>query len=132
MYIISSYCIASITRFTISQAVPHLVKLFMNPDEVHTRPATIILLSELIIAARDSSSQDVQPSQPTALEPYKDDVFTISMVALGNLSSRQAALAALDGLVTTKMLLSDEELGIVVSNVNDLLQADIVEVNDAR
>ncbi|KAF8623217.1 hypothetical protein AX15_006454 [Amanita polypyramis BW_CC] len=121
---------ASVTRFTLSQAVPHLVKLFMNPDEVLTRPATMTLLSELIIAVRDSSNQGIESLQPTALTSYKDDVFTIAMVALGNLSSRQAALAALHGLVTTKTLLSDEELGVVVNNVNDLLRADAEEVSD--
>ncbi|KAF8347787.1 Dos2-interacting transcription regulator of RNA-Pol-II-domain-containing protein [Amanita rubescens] len=97
----------SVTRFTISQAVPHLVKLFMNPDEVLTRPATMLLLSDLITAARDSSGQ--------TLSPYKEDVYTITMMALGTFRS-------LNGLVTTKALLSDDELGTIVNNINDLLQ----------
>ena len=123
---------ASVTRFTISQAVPHLVKLFMSPDEVLTRPATMQLLSDLIIAARDPSGQDLQSEHSPALTPYKDDVFTITIVALGNLSSRQAALASLDGLVTTRGLLSDDELGIIVNNINDLLQAETDESYDTR
>jgi DNA repair/transcription protein MET18/MMS19 len=123
---------ASVTRFTISQVVPHLVKLFMSPDEVLTRPATMQLLSDLIIAARDPSGQDLGSEQSPALTPYKDDVFTITIVALGNISSRQAALASLDGLVTTRGLLSDDELGIIVNNINDLLQAETDESYDTR
>ena len=123
---------ASVTRFTISQAVPHLVKLFMSPDEALTRPATMLLLSDLIIAARDPSGQDLGSEHSPALTPYKDDVFTITMVALGNISSRQPALASLDGLVTTKGLLSDDELGTIVNNINDLLQAERDENGDTR
>ncbi|KAM6497040.1 ARM repeat-containing protein [Amanita muscaria] len=113
----------SITRFTISQAVPHLVRLFMKPEEALTRPSIMSLLSDLIIAARDSSVQDSEVQQ-LALAPQKDYVFAAAMMALGNTSSRDAALSVLRGLVTTKKLLSDEDIGIVVNNLNDLLQAD--------
>ncbi|KAK2463614.1 hypothetical protein APHAL10511_004365 [Amanita phalloides] len=120
----------SITRFTVSQAVPHLVNLFMNPDEALTRPATILLLSDLVIAARDSSDSTVESKQPPILAPYKDDVFTIAMVALGGSSSRMAALFALNGLITTRALLSNDELGTVVNNLDDLLQANTDELGD--
>lgn len=104
----------------------------MSPDEVLTRPATMLLLSDLIIAARGPSGQDLESEYSPALTPYKDDVFTITMVALGNISSRQAALASLGGLVTTKGLLSDDELGTIVNNINDLLQAAMDENDDTR
>ncbi|KAF8637616.1 hypothetical protein AX17_002685 [Amanita inopinata Kibby_2008] len=120
----------AVARYTISQAVPHLVKLFMNPDEVMTRPSIILLLSDLIIAARDSSLNDSEQLQSTPLAPYKDDVFAITIVALGNAGSRRSALSALTGLVTTKNLLSDEEAGIIVNNISDLLQADPDEIDD--
>ena len=123
---------ASVTRFTISQAVPHLVKLFMNPDEALTRPATMLLLSDLITAARDSSGQESESEYPSALSPYKDDVYTITMVALGNVSSRRAALGSLNGLVTTRALLSDDELGTIVNNINDLLQVETDGGDDTR
>ena len=110
----------------------HLVKLFMSPDEVLTRPATMLLLSDLIIAARDSSGQDLESEHSPALTPYRDDVFTITMVALGNISSRRAVIASLNGLVTTRKLLSDDELGTIVNNINDFLQAETDEDDDTR
>ncbi len=104
----------------------------MNPDEALTRPATMLLLSDLITAARDSSGQESESEYPSALSPYKDDVYTITMVALGNVSSRRAALGSLNGLVTTRALLSDDELGTIVNNINDLLQVETDGGDDTR
>jgi DNA repair/transcription protein MET18/MMS19 len=104
----------------------------MNPDEALTRPSTMSLLSDLIIAARDSSIQESEPQQPAILTSQKDYIYTITMMALGNTSSRDAALSALRALVTTKKLLSDEDISDIVNHLNDLLQADGGEDADTR
>lgn len=130
---------ASVSRYTVSQAVPHLVKLFLSPDEIPNRPQILVLLADLVIAARTPASQEDQDkrdadSTDTAevpLSPYKDEVLGVMTVGLKNAGSRRPALAGLKAMVTTKSLLSDEELGFIVHNVNEVLQADGDENGDA-
>lgn len=114
---------------------PHLVKLFLDPDEVGNRAATLHLLSDLIASARDSTSKDpeVLPTEgDVPLSPYKDEVLGVLTVGLKTPSSTQPALDGLKGVVTTPGLLTDEELGFVVHNVNELLQKDGDESEDTR
>ncbi|KII87506.1 hypothetical protein PLICRDRAFT_55462 [Plicaturopsis crispa FD-325 SS-3] len=121
----------SVCRFTISQAVPHFVKLFLDPDEVSNRPAVLSLLSDLIVAARDSAtvaSSDSDAAEEVFILPFKDAVLGVFTVGLKTQASRRSALAGLKGLVTTKHLLTDDELGFVVHNTNEALQADIDEL----
>jgi DNA repair/transcription protein MET18/MMS19 len=66
------------------------------------------------------------------LTPYKDEVLGVLTVGLKASSSRRPALAGLQGIVTTENLLSNEELGFVVHNVNAILEADSDEFDDAR
>lgn len=127
--------IASVSRFTLSQAVPHLLKLFINTDEVSNRPSILLLLSDLIAASRDSVAKlpptdTEEPNVP--LMPYKDQVLGIVTTGLKTTSSRRPALACLVGLVSTHHLLSEEEVGFIVHNVNEILEADPDEVDDAR
>ncbi|KAF9006023.1 ARM repeat-containing protein [Cyathus striatus] len=114
----------SVSRYTVSQAVPHLVRLFLNPDELPNRPAVLLLLSEFVMAARNSMLID---DAIPALFSYKDEVLGAFIVGLKNISSRQAAITGLKGMITTKSLLSDEELGFIVHNVNEVLDTN----NDA-
>lgn len=132
----------SIAKYTISQAVPHLVQLFHNPDEAGNRAPVLAVLSEFITAARDSLSKlsphpvqaeygmETEPTAP-ALTPYKDDVLGVLTVGLKAASSRRPALAGLQGMVATENLLTDEELGFIVHNVNQILEADPGELDDA-
>lgn len=118
-----------------SQAVPHLVRIFLNPDETLNRPPVLLLLSDLVIAARDSISNDIGSStdKPEApLMPYKDEVLGVFTVGLKTSTSRRAALDGLKGMVTTPTLLTDEELGFIVHNVNEILQGDPDESNDVK
>lgn len=110
-------------RFALSQAIPHLLRIFADPDEVSNRAATLAHLSNVVFAARDKSCAD--PGSPAPiLAPYKDEVLGAFTSGLKIGSSSPPALRGLDGLVTTKGLLTDEELGYIVHNVNDLLQGD--------
>ncbi|KAF5355338.1 hypothetical protein D9758_006078 [Tetrapyrgos nigripes] len=119
----------SISRYTLSQTVPHLIKLFTSPDNISARPSILLLLSDLIAAARDSKSKS--EDSESALTPYKDEVIGILASGLKTSSSRQPALACLLGMVSTKNLLSNEELGFIVHNVNEILEADTETINDA-
>ncbi|KAH6916048.1 RNAPII transcription regulator C-terminal-domain-containing protein [Coprinopsis sp. MPI-PUGE-AT-0042] len=111
-----------VSRYTLSQAVPHLTKLFINPDEAGSRQATLILLAEFIEAAQDSASH-VGTDDPL-LSPYKDEVLGVLTAALKVHNLRLPALAGLKGLVTTQNLLSDEEIGFVTHSTSEIIQDD--------
>lgn len=116
--------LASVARYTISQAVPHLAQLFHNPDEASTRTPTLFLLSELIIAARDSATKSPSKKIEPPLLPYKDEVLGVLTTGLKSSGSRLAALPGLSAMVSTPHLLSDEELGFIVHHVNEILEGD--------
>ena len=118
---------ASVARFVLTRAVPHFVKQFLDPDELPNRAPTLRLLADLIEAARKSTSQDpeVLPDEGNApLSPYKDEVLGILTVGLKTPASAYPAIDALKSMVLTGGLLTDEELGFVVHNVNEVLQKD--------
>jgi hypothetical protein len=127
------YHLATVSRYTISQAVPHLVKLFLDPDEVSNRAPIIVLLAELIVAARDSMAKSpagLELGIPLTL--FKDEVLGVFTVGLKATSSCQPALAGLKAMVTTPNLLINEELAFIVHSVGDLLQADPDDGDAAR
>ncbi|KAI0091461.1 ARM repeat-containing protein [Irpex rosettiformis] len=112
----------SVAKFTLSQAVPHLVQLFLNPDEIQNRSATLKLLADLIDAVRESvivTTADEEKS--AALSPYKDEVLGVFTVGLKTVASCGHALEGLKAMVLTPHLLVDEELGFVVHNINEVL-----------
>ena len=118
---------ASVARFTLARAVPHFVKLFLNPDELPNRAPTLRLLADLIEAARESTAQDpeVLPEEGgVPLFPYKDQVLGVLTVGLKTPASAYPAIDALKSMVRTPGLLTDEELGFIVHNVNEVLQKD--------
>ena len=115
------------SKFTLSQAVPHLVKLFLNPDEIQNRAPILKLLADLIDAARQSASRE---DKSAALASYKDEVLGVLTVGLKNTSSSIHALDGLTGMVTTPNLLSDDELGFIVHNVNELFAGDMTELSE--
>ncbi|KAH9479537.1 MMS19 nucleotide excision repair protein-like protein [Psilocybe cubensis] len=121
----------SVARYTISQAVPHLVRLFLTPDEASTREPTLLLLSDLIAAARDSTKKSSLEDADPPLLPYKDEVLGVFIVGLKLITTRNAALSGLKVMATTKRLLSDEELGFIVHNVNEIIQADGEELYES-
>ncbi|KAF9480547.1 ARM repeat-containing protein [Pholiota conissans] len=123
----------SVARYTISQAVPHLVSLFHNPDEISSRPATLVLLAELTNAARDSmlyQASHTSGAEPP-LTPYKDDVLGILSVGLTSTNTRNMALAGLKAMASTRNLLSDEELAFIVHNVNQIIEGNVDEFDDS-
>ncbi|KAG6869217.1 hypothetical protein C0993_009080 [Termitomyces sp. T159_Od127] len=110
----------SVSRYTLSQAIPHLVKLFLNPDEISNRSPILILLADLVNAARDSMPSEITHATLVPMMPYKDEVLGIVSVGSKAATSRIPAIGLLRGLVSTKMLLSDEELGFIVHSSNEI------------
>ncbi|KAJ4473637.1 ARM repeat-containing protein, partial [Lentinula aciculospora] len=124
----------SVSQYTVAQTAPYLVKLYTHTDNIAARPSVLLLLSDLIAAARDSMSVnkiDDFASSETPLTPYKDEILGIVSSALKVPSSRDPAFACLLGLVSTETLLSDEELGFIVHNVDEILSEESVEVEEA-
>lgn len=114
---------ASVAKFTLSQAIPHLVQLFLNPDEIQNRAPTSRLLTDLVSAAQTISITDADGSS-TPLSLYKDEVLGVFTVGLKNTASCVHALSGLKGMTLTPHLLTDEELGFIVHNVNETLSKD--------
>lgn len=92
----------------------------MDPDEISNRGSTLGHLATLALAARDEVAVDM--SMPPVLQQHKDEMVGAFVSGLGASTSVVQALKGLDGLVTTKGLVTDEELGYVVHNINDILQ----------
>ncbi|KAF9531685.1 RNAPII transcription regulator C-terminal-domain-containing protein [Crepidotus variabilis] len=124
----------SVSRYTISQAVPHFIELFHNPDETSARAATLTLLSELVDSTKGYSScktgETAETAEP-ALSPFKDELVGVYTVGLQATSLRSPALAGLEALCSIYNLLTDEELGFVVHKVNDIIEGSPEEFEDA-
>ena|ERR1700733_4862590 len=102
------------------------MKLFLSPDEITNRSPILLLLADLIKAARDSvsSTEDSEEESKPPLMPYKDEVLGALSAGLRDMASRRSALTTIMGMVTTENLFSDEELRFVVHIVNQALQED--------
>lgn len=110
----------SISRYTLSHAIPHLTKLSVDPDELPNRGPVLSLLASLIAASRDSAL-NVISGEEIFLLPYKDEVLGVLVLGLKGKSSLRPAIEGLSGLVTTPDLLDDDEIGFVVQKVNDVI-----------
>ena len=116
------------SSYTLAQAVPHLVQLFLNPDEIQNRAPTTRLLGDLVNAAQKITTTDTEGQLPLA--PYKDEVLGVFTVALKATVSCAHALDGLKGMIVTVGLLTDEELGFIVHNVNEILSAEENQENE--
>jgi DNA repair/transcription protein MET18/MMS19 len=113
---------ASVSRYTLSHAVPHLTRLFVDPDELPNRGPVLSLLSSLIAAARDSTVK-ADNAEDVFLLPFKDEVLGVLITGLKAQSSLGPAIDGLSGMVTTPALLDDQEIGFVVQKVNDVISS---------
>ena len=105
----------------------------MDPDEASTRPATLLLLSEFTEAARDYKDKNkMSPTVTSLLMPYKDEVLGVFSVGLNAPSTQNAALSGLNAMVATQGLLSNEELGFIVHNVDQVLEGEQDDIDDAK
>ena len=111
--------------------MPHLVRLFHDPDEISARAPTTFLLSELIASARDSTDKAPSLEVEPPLLPFKDEVLGVLTVGSSLSATRDVALSGLKAMASTKGLLSDEELGFIVHNADQIIQKD-VEFEESR
>ncbi|KAF8587853.1 ARM repeat-containing protein [Ramaria rubella] len=128
----------SITRYTVSQTVPHLIRLFRDPAEISNRPATLVALWTIVRSVQDLFTSGNKPDVPRTyenerpLDPFKDEVLGVFTVGLKASSSASPALMGLDAMVKIPGLLTNEELGFVVHSVNEVLTARDESSNDVR
>ena len=102
----------------------------MDPDEASNRPATLLLLSEFTEAAGDYKGRNKEsPTVNSLLIPYKDEVLGVFSVGLSASSTRNAALSGLNAMVGAQGLLSNEELGFIVHNVDQVLEGEQDDVD---
>lgn len=109
---------ASVSRYAVSKALPHLIGLFQNPDEIPNRDSVVSHLADLSEALRKSP---LVVSGEGNLALLKDETLGVFVVGLKAFSSRRSALRGLKSMVETNGLITDEELGFIVHNVNDVI-----------
>ena len=102
----------------VAKAIPHLIGLFQNPDEIANRDSVTSHLAELSEALRKSL---LDVSGEGNLASLKDETLGVFVVGLKASSSRRSALRGLKSMVETKELITHEELGFIVHNVNDVI-----------
>lgn len=110
--------VASVSRYVLAKAIPHLIGLFQNPDEIANRDSVVSHLADLSEALRKSPLVVIGEGNLASL---KDETLSVFIVGLKTFSSRRAALRGLKDMVETEELITDEELGFIVHNVNDVL-----------
>jgi len=101
----------------LAKATPHLIGLFQNPDEIANRDSVVSHLADLSEALRKSPLVVVGEGNLASL---KDETLSVFVAGLKAFSSRRSALRGLKDMVETEELITDEELGFIVHNVNDV------------
>ena len=109
---------ASISRYVIAKAIPHLIGLFRNPDEIANRDSVVSHLADFSEALRKSP---LDMSGEGNLTSLKDETLSVFVVGLKASSSRRPALRGLKSMVETDGLITHEELGFIVHNINDVI-----------
>lgn len=122
--------LASVAQYTLSLGLPHLMKLFMNQDEVSNRPQVLLLLADFVNAAREPIDQRTGHEGGVPLLPYKDEILSIVSIGLKSRTSRLPALSLTMGLITAMGLLTDEELGFIVHIVNETFNSEKMDHDD--
>lgn len=110
--------VASVSRYVAAKAIPHLIGLFQNPDEIVNRDSVVSHLADLSEALRKSP---LVVSGEGNLASLRDETLGVFVVGLKAFSSRKSALRGLKGMVETEGLIVDEELSFIVHNVNDVI-----------
>jgi DNA repair/transcription protein MET18/MMS19 len=120
-----------VLKYTLSQVVPHFIKLFLSPDEVLNRAPVLAFLSEVIDVANRSSTNASDDLVPPLMQ-FKDEVIGVVTAGLKHPATIQPALGCIKSLLKAEDLLTDEELSFVVLNVRDVLLGDPEELGDVR
>ncbi|GAA6032143.1 hypothetical protein JCM8097_007094 [Rhodosporidiobolus ruineniae] len=140
---------ARLARYVLSVALPPLLSIYKNPDDVALRPAVLTHISTLLASlapapsAPSSSSRTTTPTSITPapaptlfsapsslshaagtspLEPFRDDLLTLLTSASRTLTTRLGALDALVFLVRLPEFLAPTEVEFCVAAVNEVLE----------
>lgn len=129
----SATYLASICRYTISNAIPHLLALFNKPDEASHRSPILACLTGLLEASRESftainNNRDYDAERP--LDEYKDGLLGAYSSGLTLGTCRRPALDGSLALVQIHGFLTPEELTFMVHNVTNLLDTPTDELDD--
>ena len=123
---------ASVCQYILSKTIPHLVNLFVNPDEVECRSHILLLLSDIVSATPSEfrAGQDTA-NNTTPLIPFKDELLNIVIAGLQTPSTRCPGLTTLQRLLATRDFLTPDELSFAIHRVNEILLDD-AHNGDAR
>lgn len=100
--------------------MPHLLNIFANLDDTSSRSSVLLLLSDFIAAAREVSKELNLEENP--LSPFKDELLSLVSAGIIIPAARRPSLACLLGMVSSKQLLSDDELRFIVHTATQLFQ----------
>ncbi|BGP09496.1 hypothetical protein JCM10049v2_005369 [Rhodotorula toruloides] len=145
--ILTAFVAASnrLARYVIKQALPPLLDLYKDQDQITLRPSILSHIATLL-----SSLSDPEPETPASaaplfspptlshasgespLEPFRDDLLTILTFSSRALTCRTASVSGLVALLKIPAFLSPAEVDFCVSAINDVLvQPDGDEYYDA-
>ncbi|GAA5902120.1 hypothetical protein JCM8208_002481 [Rhodotorula glutinis] len=130
---------ARLARYVVAQALPPLLALYKDQDQITLRPSVLSHLATLLssLSPPDASPSPSASTLPTILfpppsllshdsntsplEPFRDDLLSLLPSATRALTCRLAALSALSALLRVPQFLSADELEYCVSAMNDVL-----------
>lgn len=101
-----------------AEAIPHLIGLFQNPDEIGNRDSVISHLADLSEALRNSL---LVVGGEGNLAFLKDETLGVFVAGLKAFSSRRSALRGLKSMVEIEGMITNEELGFIVHSVDDVI-----------
>ncbi|GJN90351.1 hypothetical protein Rhopal_003362-T1 [Rhodotorula paludigena] len=135
-----------LARYVIATAIPPLLELFKDQDQIALRPSVLTHLATLLSSlsppdpdSTASASAIIFPPPSLShadgespLEPFRDDLLSIFTSSSRALTCRLPALTGLSALIQIPTFLSRSELDFCVSSLNDVLvQPDGDEYYDA-
>ncbi|GAA5932916.1 hypothetical protein JCM3775_005263 [Rhodotorula graminis] len=133
---------ARLARYVLAQALPPLLALYKDQDQITLRPSVLSHLATLLSSLSPPEpspspsavtlptilfpppsllSHDTNGSSPSPLDPFRDDLLSLLPSATRALTCRLAALSALSALLRVPHFLSADEREYCVSAMNDVL-----------
>ncbi|KAG8854442.1 hypothetical protein FRB96_007504 [Tulasnella sp. 330] len=113
---------AAVRQFALKSAVPHLLQLFVQPDEASNRRQILSHLTALVTATEvNFSSLDVAYVDEKPLDEFRDQLLGAYIGGLKTTETRVAALNGLQHMVQISGLLSADEVQYIVHQIDELL-----------
>ncbi|KAG9047697.1 hypothetical protein FS837_001661, partial [Tulasnella sp. UAMH 9824] len=125
----------AIRSLVVADAIPHMMKLYLDPAEAAQRSHIVLQLSNLLLTLREVYAEDnssTNYAQERLLEAHKDQLIGVISSSLKVVDTRMAALSGTLHLVQISGLLTEEELGYLVQHLNELLEpsSDLQDLKD--